>query len=202
MFVQDQGDAVFLNGTNTIGIELGDRVRVQGVGAKGDFRPTVSPARIIRIGSGSPPEPIEINASDLKIGELDAKYVSIEGVIRRAISSMDHTVYLCEENGVEFHVSILGRMSVEDMWKQIGARKKFVGALGLTLKADTESDDVDLNPREIEMVRLHCMSQQPVVTCRGQKRRLPDFICPGSGFKSLPAEWASDHEDRRLFNSR
>ena len=183
VFVQDQGHAVFLGGTNTIGIALGDRVRVKGFGAKGDLRPTVSPARITRIGSGSPPKPIKIDASDLKIGELDAKYVSIEGVIRRATSSMDHTVYLCEENGVEFHVSIVGRKSVEDMWKLIGARAKFVGALGLTLKDDTESDDVELKSREIEMVRLHCMTQHPVVIAEGRKDDCPASFVPAEDSK-------------------
>ena len=180
VFVQDQGVAVFVNGTEGVGLELGDRVRIKGVGTRGDLRATVSASEVTRIASGKPPKPIKFSVSDHKIGDFDAQYVSVEAVVVHAVSGMNHTVYLCEENGIEYHVSMVGDATVEEMWKLIGARIKFVGALGVTLKDGTESDDVSAAPREIEMVRVHCMSQQLEVITEGRKDECPTSFDPAS----------------------
>lgn len=168
VFVQDADNAIYIGGVNGKGFGFGDKVRIVGVGKSGDLSHFIEAERIDRVGEGEPPKPIPINMSELTLGQHDCIYVSAEGVVKRALSSMGHTLYFCESGGVEFHVSMLGSMKIDELWKTIGTKYQFEGALATTLLEGAEDEDVSLGPREIAGLRLSCTKKPKPLSATNQ----------------------------------
>ena len=63
----------------TASLEPGDRVDVVGFPALGDYTPTLHEAAIRKLGSGPPPKPRPVTATEALSGDLDGDLVRIDG---------------------------------------------------------------------------------------------------------------------------
>ena len=83
LFVQDDDEGIFVDiHGQAFDAAPGDRVRVEGRSAPGDFAPMVEQARVTVIGRGEMPEPERPSFDDLLSGDWDSQFVELTGVVR------------------------------------------------------------------------------------------------------------------------
>ena len=181
MFIQDGEHAIFVSSVNAVGIEYGHRVKVCGTCKPGDLSPTILATKIIHLTDGEPPDPKPISVASLKDGDSDCVYVSLNCVLQRAVSSVGHTLYFCEQDGRAFHVVFEGATTLEELWERIGAKIQVEGVLGITLKTGTE--DLDATPRNVKSIRIQC-SNPPTIISPGRLKKLVPSVPADSD--SLP----------------
>ena len=160
IFIQDKGTGAFVLGAATPNLMLGDRVRIVGVGSKGDVSPVIAASEIVKLRDGEPPSPLRVKVSDLEFGEHDSQYVQVDGTVLQCVSAEAHTLFLCEEDGVRFHVCFNGSQSLDDLQNWIGHKIEVRGALGLTLQSGTETNESQIGTRKIEYLRVCCISME------------------------------------------
>ena len=80
-FVQDEQDGVCVFSNQEQNIKAGDRVRVIGVTAEGDFAPIITDPRIEEKGSGPLPSPQEPSSEAALSGDFDSRWVVLEGIV-------------------------------------------------------------------------------------------------------------------------
>ena len=171
VFVQDNGKAIFVMGKFPDDIKLGDKVRVVGISQKGDLSPWIRPKSISKIESGVAPEPFKIEISKLEIGNHDCRYVAAEGTVLQAVSSQGHTLLYCEDEGVGFHVNLIGTKPVEELWSWIDTRMKIVGALGVTVEPGKEGI-AGIGLREIRLPRIFSsIEPKPISSLQGHLQK-------------------------------
>src|SRR5271170_5615681 len=83
MFVQDGGDAIYVEGGVDPALKVGDRVVVKGA-TQESFRPYIVRGNITLLHHGSLPEPIRTAFAPLIQSALDCMYVKVHGVVRSA----------------------------------------------------------------------------------------------------------------------
>jgi len=94
VFVQDASGAIFASPANSeIDIRPGQRVRVRGVTAAGDFTPTITKAAFEVLGEAPMPAPAPVALDALLTGQFDCRWVEIHGVVQSA-SEKDHRSWL------------------------------------------------------------------------------------------------------------
>jgi PAS domain S-box-containing protein len=83
LFVQDDEQGIFVQMRGrTIDVAVGDRIRVEGVAAIGDFAPIISEAVVTRVGEGRLPAPARPSLQELLTGEWDSQHIELEGIVR------------------------------------------------------------------------------------------------------------------------
>jgi len=82
LFVHDQTGSIYINvhGTTTV-YPLGTHVRVNGITGPGDTNPIVAQAKVLVLGSGTPPIPDRKSVAELDAGVADSSWVVTEGVL-------------------------------------------------------------------------------------------------------------------------
>ena len=175
IFVEDQEQAVFVSNVSTRGLKFGERVRVVGTVRKGDLSPTISAKSVFKADLDQepvPPTPLDVNLSDLKLGDHDARYVRVRGTVLQAVSAQGQTLVLCEDNGVLFHVNINGARKLDEMWDWIGSTVDSVGVLAITLQAGTELLESEIGKRKIVYFRIWCVDAPEIIS--GQQTQPKD----------------------------
>ncbi len=85
MFVHDGSGGVYVRvGAEVSHLRSGDRVRIAGVSAPGDFAPIIEEAKFTYLGHGAYPEPALIPPESIFAGIEDSEWVELEGIIRKA----------------------------------------------------------------------------------------------------------------------
>ena len=143
IFIEDNEQAVFVSSVSTKGLRFGDRVRVVGTARKGDLSPTILARSVLKADpeqQSTTPTPLNVKISEFTLGDFDARYVRVRGTVLQAVSAQGQTLVLCEDNGVQFHVSIDGARKLDEMWNWIGTTVDSVGVLAITLKAGIDRD--------------------------------------------------------------
>ncbi len=109
LFVQDRTAGIYvdLRGKPAIELRSGQRVRVDGVSAAGDFAPTVREARIAVLGAGSMPAPDAPGIDELLGGHYDSRWVEVSGVVQAVSQQGLHGVLEMVEGTHQFRVHIL-----------------------------------------------------------------------------------------------
>ena len=172
IFVQDENRAVYVSGINVRHIRAGDRIRLEGIGKKGDVSPWIFCEKFTKVSSGELPKPREISIGNLELGKLDAMYVQTQGVVQLATSGQGHTLLICAAGGREFHVCINGGRRLKELWKLIGAKLRFTGALCVTLEPGSESENSLIGTRKITHLRIASM-QEPELLVAGVADTMP-----------------------------
>lgn len=83
MFVQDGGDAIYVEGGVDPALKVGDRVLVKGA-TEDSFRPYIVRGNVTLVHHGPLPEPIRTAFAPLIQVSMDCMYVKIHGVVRSA----------------------------------------------------------------------------------------------------------------------
>jgi signal transduction histidine kinase/CheY-like chemotaxis protein len=179
IFLQEGDHAVFVSNVSTNGVKAGDRVRVVGDGGRGDISALILAKTITRIGSGMALRPQPVSVSDLKLGDYDCELVSVKCNVERAVSSVGHTVFFCDDDGAKFHVVYLGSTPLDELWEKIGAEITVQGPLALTLKQGSEKRDFGSPSRTVKSFRI-LASAPPEVHSAGQLSDLPSSTDKGS----------------------
>ncbi|MDQ8181026.1 sensor histidine kinase [Pelagicoccus sp. SDUM812005] len=84
--MQDETDGIFIFTSSTsvdVDFKRGDRVEVIGYTNAGDYAPCVTATSVRLIGKASVPDPIPTTLAELYFGQMDAKWVELEGIVRR-----------------------------------------------------------------------------------------------------------------------
>jgi diguanylate cyclase (GGDEF)-like protein len=87
-FVEDKTDGVFVNpDPAAVRTKPGDRVRVTGVAAPGDFAPVINRAKFEKLGRAPLPSYASTNAERSFLGTDDSRWISMEGVVQSTTSN-------------------------------------------------------------------------------------------------------------------
>ncbi len=81
LFVQDGGDAIYVDAPSTLNLVPGDRVVVRGT-THASFRPYVESNDITRVGHGALPIPLRPTFEQMVRAETDCKYVTVRARVR------------------------------------------------------------------------------------------------------------------------
>ena len=83
LFVQDEEQGIFVKTDDLTGdVAPGDRLRVEGRAAPGDFAPVIERPRVTRLGQGALPEPRRPTFEQLLTGGWDSQYIELDGIVR------------------------------------------------------------------------------------------------------------------------
>jgi signal transduction histidine kinase len=94
LFVQDSTGGIFVTpASGRMRIRPGERVRVRGLTAEGDFAPTVCKATFEVLGEAPMPAPARVGLDELLTGQYDCRWVEIRGVVQSAMER-DHRCWL------------------------------------------------------------------------------------------------------------
>jgi PAS domain S-box-containing protein len=88
-FVQDKGGAVYVD-LNQSDVHSGEYVELTGHTSSGGFAPEILGSSITVLGETNFPTPAKVDLEDLANGRLDAHWVEMEGVVRRADQQWGH----------------------------------------------------------------------------------------------------------------
>ena len=80
--LHDESGAVFIKGVDGPSVRPGDRLRVEGISAPGDFAPILKVERWEILGSGPLPPPRKTTFAALCHGALDRRWCEVQGVVR------------------------------------------------------------------------------------------------------------------------
>jgi len=82
--IYDNNEGLYVQGPaeQVASLTRGDLVQIEGVTDPGGFAPYVIARKVQRIGRGELPEPLRVTLDDLNAGQMDAKWVEFEGIVR------------------------------------------------------------------------------------------------------------------------
>src|SRR5579863_8896955 len=83
LFVQDEGEAIYVMATAPVALAPGDRVLIKGT-TQPSFRPIVSSGDITVLRHGPLPPPLRASYGPMIQGQTDCMYVTARGVVRSA----------------------------------------------------------------------------------------------------------------------
>jgi signal transduction histidine kinase len=108
-FIQDGGEAVYVYlGPNDPTPESGQWVEVSGQTSPGGFAPEVLSSRVTLLGATNLPAAALVDLEDLANGHLDAHWVEMRGIVRRAEKQSGHLVLSLMTPTGRFKVMIPG----------------------------------------------------------------------------------------------
>ena len=90
----------------TASLEPGDRVDVVGFPALGDYTPTLHEAAIRKLGSGPPPKPRSVTATEALSGDLDGDLVRIDGRLVAQKRTTNQYTFLLDSGGTLFPATL------------------------------------------------------------------------------------------------
>lgn len=98
LYLEDEGEALFVKTRQVDRINTGDRVEVLGYPASRDSGPILEDAIFRRIGSGHPPQAKQVSVADLSTGKLNNVLVSVKGTLLRRVHEPSSYVLLLQDN--------------------------------------------------------------------------------------------------------
>lgn len=93
MFVHDGTTSIYVDCQGAFSAGIGDKVRIEGKVAPGDFAPVIVPQKLTVVGKGSLPTPKMVNLESLLTGNEDSQWVKIHGVVEEIDEGDNATVF-------------------------------------------------------------------------------------------------------------
>lgn len=96
MFFADQSGGIYvsLHGVaNPPPLRVGERVKVSGVSASGDFAPILQNPTFQRLGDGRPPGPAGLSVEDIFMGRADSQWVELQGIVSGVGTEGNHPAF-------------------------------------------------------------------------------------------------------------
>ncbi len=82
-FIQDETAGIYLREfTNTLALQAGQWVEIEGVASPGEYAPIIEPRRIVVLGEAPLPTPKPVTYEQLASGTEDSQFVEIAGIVR------------------------------------------------------------------------------------------------------------------------
>ena len=152
-FIQDKGSAVYVDlGQNDV--RSGQWVELTGETSPGGFAPEVLNSRLKILATTNLPAPAMVDLEDLANGHLDAHWVEMAGVVRRADVQSGHvTLSLMTPKG-RFKVIIPGFENKPAPDRLIDALVSVQGACTSELNARRQLSGITLHAPGLEQVRI------------------------------------------------
>ena len=131
LFVQDASGGIFvIPAGKKMRIRSGQRVRIQGMTAAGDFAPTVCNATFEVLGEAPMPAPARVGLNALLTGQYDCRWVEIHGVVQSATEE-EHRCWLQLMTAQGQIPALLGpAMSMAEAGELVDARLCLRGVVG------------------------------------------------------------------------
>jgi signal transduction histidine kinase/CheY-like chemotaxis protein len=154
LFLQDDNRGIYVETTQDIAVPLGTRVEAVGFSAIGAFSPTLQSATIRMVGVAAPPEPRQVDASQLvdhtalgfPITPYDSLLVRIEGTVNDLVRRDGSAIVTIQSNSRMLRTMIDGSDAAEGL-AQIGIGSK-VAVVGVcVVQSDARGE-----PRYIEIL--------------------------------------------------
>ena len=83
LFVQDASGGIYVTpARRRWHVHPGERVRVKGITAAGDFAPVIADATFESLGEAPMPDPARLGLDALLTGQFDCRWVEIHGVVQ------------------------------------------------------------------------------------------------------------------------
>jgi diguanylate cyclase (GGDEF)-like protein/PAS domain S-box-containing protein len=113
VFIQDDTDGVFVQTTQPVPLQPGDRIEAVGFIAPGGHRPTLEDAWLRRLGSGTPPAPIALTAARALAGNQDSRLVRTTGRFLGRVDTSGEAALVLQDGDVVFNVRLQQEPSPE-----------------------------------------------------------------------------------------
>jgi signal transduction histidine kinase/AmiR/NasT family two-component response regulator/uncharacterized protein YdeI (BOF family) len=107
MFVQDDTDGIFVWLRAGADVSVGDRARIRGVTAPGDFAPIIEATSVESLGPGTLPAPRASSMEDLLTGQDDSLRVMVQGVVQDLAINSGHPRLAVYSGNNHFGVELL-----------------------------------------------------------------------------------------------
>ncbi|HEY7617386.1 MAG TPA: hypothetical protein VH744_11330, partial [Terriglobales bacterium] len=89
LFVQDASAGIYVRESYRYqDLRVGDKVRIAGFTAAGEFSPVIRQPAISKLGTSSLPEPQSVSLHDATLGAKDAQWVELTGTARRSRTAL------------------------------------------------------------------------------------------------------------------
>jgi PAS domain S-box-containing protein len=90
LFIADHEAGIFVNGAGGTPMRPGDRIRLSGTTAPGDFAPTIAASAITVLGPGPLPRPRRTSTDEMSTGSEDGQWIGLDGVVRAVSAEHGH----------------------------------------------------------------------------------------------------------------
>ncbi|MDB4766294.1 ATP-binding protein [bacterium] len=133
IFVQDGQEAIFVYRPEAGELKAGQRVRIEGVLAKGDLLPIVSNPVVSVLVNGKLPQPEKIAKIDV---EHDCRYLEFEfDILQTSVRLRDTLLYAKTDSGMDVIIQVLrpDATHLKGISRLAGHRVKCTGVLGLQI---------------------------------------------------------------------
>lgn len=160
-FLQDGMDAVYLECPQR-DLRSGDAVEVTGVTDPGGFNPQVIGAQVRVLGSADLPRAIKVEMDDLGGGQMDCRWVEMEGIVRRASLENQHLKLKIVTRKGRFYVNMPGISDTTAADSLIDALVRVTGACSSMLNREGQLTGITLNvPGMRHIQRLDTALEDP-----------------------------------------
>jgi signal transduction histidine kinase len=154
-FIQDGAAAVYVYlGANDLPPQSGQWVELSGVTGPGGFAPEVLSTGLKVLGATNLPAPSRVDLQDLANGHLDAHWVEMQGVVRRAEKQSDHLVLSLKTGTGRFKVMIPGFGNKEVPAGLIDALVSVRGACTSELNTKRQISGITLHAPSLDQVKV------------------------------------------------
>ena len=154
-FLQDNGPAVYVYlSANDTGLQSGQFVELRGQTSPGGFAPEVLASRIQILGTTNLPSPSRADLEDLANGHLDAHWIEMDGIVRRADKQSGHLVLWVKTATGRFKVMIPGFENKEAPAGLIDAQVTVRGACSSELNSKRQLSGITLHAPSLEQIKV------------------------------------------------
>ena len=131
LFIQDETEGIFVYSEEVVDIVSGQRVRVQGYSAPGDYAPILKDTCFQILGSSPMPSATLYNYDQLATGSMDSQWVQIQGTVQDQQNDGHQCVMeVGVTNGMTFKATILMTDANEPLPQLLGAKIGIRGVCG------------------------------------------------------------------------
>jgi signal transduction histidine kinase/CheY-like chemotaxis protein len=133
VYITDGTQGASVLGAQTASLELGDIVDVIGFPALGDYTPTLHEAALRRLGSGPPPAPRPVTATEALSGAFDGDLVRMDALLITKNGTTDQYTLLLDSGGTVFSAVLPGEVGSHTLlgWRN-GSRLQLTGICTIT----------------------------------------------------------------------
>jgi hypothetical protein len=155
LFVHDSTEGVFVvPRTTEINVRPGQRVRVEGTSAPGNFSPVVDGATLTVLGEGPLPEPLRPSHNELLSGQFDCAWVAVTGLVQSRAEDDGRSTLRIRTRGGTVFATLAPSVPVEDAERLVDARISAAGAVGVQLNRQRQLVDVRLHIPGLSAIQI------------------------------------------------
>jgi PAS domain-containing protein len=135
-FLQDETGGIFINlGNLSIHPIPGQKYRIEGFSAPGEYAPVITKPQFTHIGSAPMPPAVRVNLNELATGKYDSMRVMVEGIVRFISQEPDPVTLEIASEGKRIRVVYPGAISGKSFGRMEDARIRVQGVCAMDLNS-------------------------------------------------------------------